>query len=273
MPIMYKKIDEAVAFLQSNLPSIPKILVILGSGLGPLADLVEHPVTINYKDIPHLPHSNVTGHKGTLIHGAIAGKEVLMMNGRFHYYEGFNSEELAFPLRVFATLGVKTLIVTNACGGIKEGFVPGTLVVIEDHISLFCPPVLRGPNYDRYGQRFLDMSTAYTPRLRELAFKVAEATKVTLQKGVYVFYPGPTYESPADIRALRSVGADIVGMSTVPEVVVAHHAGMEVLAIGLVTNRAAGLSKASLNHEEVLETAKKSEKQFTVLIKSIIEKI
>jgi len=270
---MYKKIDEAVAFLQNNLPSIPKILVILGSGLGPLADLVEHPVAISYHDIPHFPFSSVTGHKGTLIHGTIAGKKVLIMNGRFHYYEGFNSDELAFPLRVFATLGVKTLIVTNACGGIKEGFVPGTLVVIEDHISLFCPPVLRGPNYDRYGPRFLDMSTAYTPRLRELAFKVAEASKIMLQKGVYVFYPGPTYESPADIRALRSLGADIVGMSTVPEVVVAHHAGMEVLAIGLVTNRAAGLSKVALNHEEVLENAKKSEKQFTVLMKSIIEKI
>jgi purine-nucleoside phosphorylase len=226
---------------------------------------------IPYEEIPHFPTSTVEGHEGKLIVGKIGDKNVLIMKGRTHYYEGHDTSLITIPIRVFSSLSIKTLIITNACGGIRDDLTPGSLCALEDHISFFAPSPLRGKNLSDFGPRFPDMSDVYSSRLREHAIKCAKELDIDLKTGIYAFFAGPQFETPAEIRAFRTLGADVVGMSTIPEAIVAKHCGMETLAISLITNRAAGLSKNTLSHEDVQKTASKVQKDFVSLLKNIIE--
>jgi len=233
----------------------PKVAVILGSGLSGIFSL-ENERKKSFAEIPGFPKPTVEGHVGEVAVGKLGGKEVLVQRGRIHYYEGYDLSDVVFPVRAYALAGVKILIVTNAAGGIRYGFFPGDLVLISDHINSLGLNPLRGPNIERLGPRFPDMSQAYDPRLRKLAREVAAELGITVKEGVYVMAPGPSYETPAEIRAFRAWGADLVGMSTVPEVIAARHAGMRVLGISVVTNFAAGVSEKPLSHEEVLQVTK-----------------
>lgn len=264
------RIREAASFIKSKISFQPEIAIILGSGLGPLAQEIEHPVSIDYKDIPHFPISTVPGHDGKLIAGTIQNKTVLVMKGRFHYYEGYEMDIVTFPIRVFAALGIHNLIVTNASGGIRDDLNPGSIMFINDHIGFLCPSPLRGPNLDEFGPRFQDMTEIYSNTLIHAAQKAAEKVEVPVSTGVYAYFKGPNYESPAEIRAIRTLGADAVGMSTVPETIVAKHCGMSILGISLITNKAAGLNRAQLNHAEVMETASNAEKNLVKLTKQIL---
>lgn len=264
------RIREAASFIKSKISFQPEIAIILGSGLGPLAQEIEHPVSIDYKDIPHFPMSTVPGHDGKLIAGTIQNKTVLVMKGRFHYYEGYEMDIVTFPIRVFAALGIHNLIVTNASGGIRDDLNPGSIMFINDHIGFLCPSPLRGPNLDEFGPRFQDMTEIYSNTLIHAAQKAAEKVEVPVSTGVYAYFKGPNYESPAEIRAIRTLGADAVGMSTVPETIVAKHCGMSILGISLITNKAAGLNRAQLNHAEVMETASNAEKNLVKLTKQIL---
>ncbi|MCM1308436.1 MAG: purine-nucleoside phosphorylase [Butyrivibrio sp.] len=263
-------IDEAARFIKSRIAFAPQIAVILGSGLGPLAKEIEAPLVLPYGEIPHFRTSAVPGHAGELIAGTVNGRRVLVMNGRFHFYEGHPMEIVTLPIRVFAKLGIKDLIVTNAAGGIKDTLPPGSLMLISDHLSFMCPSPLAGPNLDEFGPRFKDMTDVYTPSLRALAHKAADRLGIPLEEGVYCYFRGPQYETPAEIRAARLLGADAAGMSTVPEAITARHCGMRILGISLITNKAAGLGGSSLSHEEVGETAHRSELNFVSLVKDII---
>lgn len=263
-------IDEAAGFIRSRINFTPEIAVILGSGLGPLAKEIERPFVIPYEEIPHFKASTVAGHAGELIAGTISGRRVLVMNGRFHFYEGHPMEIVTLPVRVFARLGVKDLIVTNAAGGIKDSLVPGSLMLISDHLAFMCPSPLHGPNLDEFGPRFKDMTDVYTPSLRGLARSTAASLGISLDEGVYCYFRGPQYETPAEIRAVKLLGADAAGMSTVPEAITARHCGMRILGISLITNKAAGLGGSQLSHEEVGETARQSEQNFVRLVKNII---
>jgi purine-nucleoside phosphorylase len=233
----------------------PKVAVILGSGLSGILSL-ENERKKSFAEIPGFPKPTVEGHVGEVAVGKLGGKEVLVQRGRIHYYEGYDLSDVVFPVRAYALAGVKILIVTNAAGGIRYGFFPGDLVLISDHINSLGLNPLRGPNLERLGPRFPDMSQAYDPGLRKLAREVAAELGITLKEGVYLMAPGPSYETPAEIRAFRALGADLVGMSTVPEVIAARHAGMRVLGISVVTNFAAGVSEKPLSHEEVLQVTK-----------------
>lgn len=264
------KINEAVAFLQSRLQTKPEIAIILGSGLGPLGDEVENPVVFDYGDIPHFPVSTIPGHAGKLIVGTLCGRQVLVMQGRFHYYEGHDMDVVTLPIRVFSKLGIHYLFVTNAAGGIKDSFNPGTIALITDHLSFMCPSPLRGPNLDEFGPRFKDMTEVYSQRLQAIAKNAAKKLNISLGEGVYAYFRGPQFETPAEIRAIRTLGADLAGMSTVPEAIVARHCGMETLGLSLVTNKAAGLSTSELNHQEVMETAQKATITLVTLAKEII---
>lgn len=264
------RINEATAYLQKHLEIQPEIAIILGSGLGPLGNEIENPQIFDYANIPHFPVSTVPGHAGKLIAGTLSGRKVLVMQGRFHYYEGHEMDIVTLPIRVFARLGIRYLFVTNAAGGIKEGLNPGTITLITDHLSMMCPSPLRGPNLDEFGPRFKDMTEVYSHRLGQIAKDSAKALNISLQEGVYAYFRGPQFETPAEIRAIRTLGADMVGMSTVPEAVVARHCGMETLGLSLITNRAAGLSNAELNHQEVMETADRATKDLIALAKKII---
>ena len=266
-----QKINEAYEYLKTQLPFQPEIAIILGSGLGPLGKEVENPMIIDYANIPHFPVSTVVGHEGKLICGTIENKKVLVMQGRFHYYEGHDIQTTTLPIRVFRKLGITKLFVTNAAGGIKEDLNPGTIALITDHISFMCPSPLRGENLDEFGPRFKDMTEVYSLKLRNLAKEVSKKLNIPLKEGVYAFFRGPMYETPAEIRGIRAVGADMVGMSTVPEAIVARHSGMETLGISLITNKAAGLSHSELSHEEVTETANIAEKNMVKLAKEIIK--
>lgn len=266
------KINEAANYIKDHISIKPEIAIILGSGLGPLGDEIENPTVIDYKDIPHFPVSTVVGHAGKLIAGTLAGKPVLAMQGRFHYYEGHEMNVVTRPVRVFAKLGIHYLIVTNAAGGIKEDFNPGTIALITDHLSYMCPSPLRGENLDEFGPRFKDMTEVYSVRLGKLAKDAAKELNIPLGEGVYAYFRGPQYESPAEIRGIRAVGADMVGMSTVPEAIVARHCGMETLGLSLITNKAAGLSKEELSHTEVTAIAKQQEANMVALAKNIISK-
>ncbi len=263
-------IDEAAAFIRGRIESAPEIAVILGSGLGPLAKEIEGACVIPYGEIPHFKASTVAGHAGELIAGTIGGRRLLVMNGRFHFYEGHPMEIVTLPVRVFARLGIKNLIVTNAAGGIKDSLKPGTLMLISDHLSFMCPSPLNGPNLDEFGPRFKDMTDVYTPALRELAHAAADRLGIALDDGVYCYFRGPQYETPAEIRAVKLLGADAAGMSTVPEAITARHCGMRILGISLITNKAAGLGASQLSHEEVGETARQSEQNFVKLVRNII---
>jgi len=267
------QLEDAAKYIRERLTEEPEIGLILGSGLGILADLIEQPITIRYEEIPHFPVSTVVGHAGELVAGKVAGRSVIVMKGRFHLYEGYGVEKVTFPVRVMKLLGVSKLIVTNAAGGVNRSYVPGDLMVISDHINLLGRNPLVGPNLDRFGIRFPDMTEAYSKRMRKLLHETAEELGMKLQEGVYVALLGPTYETPAEIRMMQAIGADAVGMSTVPEVIVARHAGIEVLGISCITNMAAGILDQPLDHSEVMETAERVKEQFLSLVLHVIPKL
>lgn len=267
-----KRIDEAAAKVLAVCGKAD-IGVILGSGLGDYAEALEDAVKLPYSEIPGFPRSTVAGHAGMWCCGTLYGKRVVMMQGRFHYYEGYGMKDVTLPVRVMQKIGVKTLIVTNAAGGVNLGYHPGELMVIGDIFSMTAQNPLIGPNLDAFGPRFPDMSCAFDKELRALAHECANEQGFALREGVYAQMTGPTYETPAEIRMLRTLGADAVGMSTVPEVVVARHGGMRVLGISCITNMAAGILDQPLNHAEVTETANRVKGQFRNLLDRIIEKM
>lgn len=267
-----KRIDEAAAKVLAVCGKAD-IGVILGSGLGDYAEALEDAVKLPYSEIPGFPRSTVAGHAGMWCCGTLYGKRVVMMQGRFHYYEGYGMKDVTLPVRVMQKIGVKTLIVTNAAGGVNLGYHPGELMVIGDIFSMTAQNPLIGPNLDAFGPRFPDMSCAFDKELRALAHECANEQGFALREGVYAQMTGPTYETPAEIRMLRTLGADAVGMSTVPEVIVARHGGMRVLGISCITNMAAGILDQPLNHAEVTETANRVKGQFRNLFDRIIEKM
>ncbi len=248
----YEYVQEAAAYVRGKLPRQPKVGIILGSGLGGIADEIENKVEIPYREIPHFACSTAPGHKGQLVCGALNSADVVCMQGRLHYYEGHSMQDVIFPIRVMKLLGIETLIVTNAAGGVNLDFRAGDLMLIEDHIN-FLPNPLIGPNDAEFGPRFCDMTYTYTPALRELAQQTARKMDVSLRRGVYMAVTGPCFETPAEVRAFRTLGADAVGMSTVPEVIAASHCGLQVLAFSLITNMAAGVTGEQLSEEEVIE--------------------
>ena len=267
-----KRIDEAAAKVLAVCGKAD-IGVILGSGLGDYAEALEDAVKLPYSEIPGFPRSTVAGHAGMWCCGTLYGKRVVMMQGRFHYYEGYSMKDVTLPVRVMQKIGVKTLVVTHAAGGVNIGYHQGELMVIGDIFSMTAQNPLIGPNLDAFGPRFPDMSCAFDKELRALAHECANEQGFALREGVYAQMTGPTYETPAEIRMLRTLGADAVGMSTVPEVIVARHGGMRVLGISCITNMAAGILDQPLNHAEVTETANRVKGQFRNLLDRIIEKM
>ena len=268
-----EKLKETEKFIRERIENIPKIAIILGSGLGSLADEIENKTILSYKDIPNFPVSTVPGHKGELIFGKLDNVPIIAMNGRFHYYEGYDLKDTTYPIRLFSLLGVETLILTNAAGGINETFKKGDLMIINDQLSFFAESVLRGPNLDEFGERFIDMSNAYDKEYISLLKDSMMEVISDYHEGVYAYMKGPTYETPAEIRALRTLGADAVGMSTVPEAIVAHHCGIKCAGITCITNMAAGVTNEILSHEDVKETALMAEANFKKVVKSFITKI
>jgi len=269
----FQRAGLAADFIFSQTSLKPEIALVLGSGLGAFADEFSSATKIPYAEIPHFPRSTATGHAGTLVVGQVGKIPVCGMQGRVHLYEGYSVKEVAFPIRVFARMGVKVVILTNAAGGIKREFVQGKLVVIKDHINLQSANPLSGPNDERFGPRFPDMSSAYDRRFREMAVGEGNRLGIGMYEGVYAALPGPSYETPAEIRYLRTIGADLVGMSTVPEVIAARHSGIRVLGISCVTNAAAGILDQPLDHKEVLETAERVKGQFIGLLKALLPRI
>jgi purine-nucleoside phosphorylase len=267
----YNRAEAAAQYLFSRTALRPKIALILGSGLGSFADEFTQATKIPYEQIPNFPQSTAIGHEGRLVIGQVEGLAVAAMQGRVHLYEGYSVKEVSFPVRVFARMGVKALILTNAAGGIK--FVQGRLVVIKDHINLQGVNPLSGSNDERFGPRFPDMTNAYDKRFREMAVGQGNRLGIGIDEGVYAALAGPSYETPAEIRYLRSIGADLVGMSTAPEVIVARHCDMRVLGISCVTNAAAGILDQPLNHREVLETAARVKGEFVALLRAVLPRI
>lgn len=267
------KINEAKDYILKKIEHTPEIALILGSGLGDMAEEAENKEIIDYSEIPNFPVSTVQGHKGRLVFGTMRGKRVVFMQGRFHYYEGYSMDEVVFPIWVFKALGVKKLIVTNAAGGVNTNFRPGDLMLIKDHINYTNNNPLIGPNIETLGPRFPDMSEAYSKKLMDVVRACAAENGIELQEGTYIYMTGPSYETPAEIRACRILGADAVGMSTVPEVVAANHCGIETAGISCITNMAAGILEQPLNHKEVMETADRVREKFSKLIRSVVEKI
>ncbi len=267
---MMERLQKTVDYLKSKISIAPEVAIILGSGLGKLADFIEDKQEISYEDIPNFPQTTVVGHEGKLIFGTLGGRKILAMKGRFHFYEGNDMDVVVYPIRVFKLLGIQNLIVTNAAGGVNLSFIPGDLMLITDQIGLFCDNPLKGENLDQLGPRFPDMSKAYDRQLQKVALDTAAKLGIDLKTGIYSYCKGPSFESPAEIRALRILGADAVGMSTVPEVITARHMGMCVLGISCITNMAAGILDQPLNHEEVMETGKQVEKKFSSLVSEIV---
>jgi purine-nucleoside phosphorylase len=272
MTKLKEQLQETTAFLKEKGIGDIDFGLILGSGLGELADEIENPIAVPFSEVPHFSVSTVVGHAGQLVYGTLSGKKVLAMQGRFHYYEGHSMQVVTYPVRMMAALGIHSIIVTNAAGGVNERFEPGNLMLITDHINFTGDNPLIGENEDDMGPRFPDMSQAYTKEYQETARKVAAAQGMSLQEGVYMGFSGPTYETPAEIHMARTMGADAVGMSTVAEVIVAAHSGLKVLGISCITNLAAGM-QSSLNHEEVVETTQRVKEQFKQLIKSTLEEL
>ncbi|ACT00990.1 purine-nucleoside phosphorylase [Paenibacillus sp. JDR-2] len=264
------QIKEAASFIAGKVQVKPEIGLIMGSGLGVLGDHIENPVTIDYSDIPHFPVSTVEGHAGELVVGNLSGRAVVLMRGRFHMYEGYGPELTAFPVRVMKALGVTALLVTNAAGGVNLDYEAGNLMLISDHLNMTGKNPLIGPNDNELGVRFPDMSEAYSKRLRAIARDTAAKQGLKLQEGVYAGLLGPTYETPAEIRMLRVLGADAVGMSTVAEVIAARHSGIEVLGISCISNMAAGVLDQPLSHDEVIETTERVKAEFLALVKEVI---
>jgi purine-nucleoside phosphorylase len=269
----YARADDAAAFLRDRIGPAAGVAVVLGSGLGDFADRLADGVRVPYADIPHWPASAVVGHAGCLVSGTLAGRRVLALSGRVHYYEGHAMGVVTFAMRALGRLGLEAVILTNAAGGINLEFEPGTLMVIDDHINLMGGNPLIGPNDERFGPRFPDMTEVYSARLRALADEVARARNIRVKHGVYAALHGPSYETPAEIRFLRTIGADAVGMSTAPEAIVARHMGLEVLGISCITNPAAGVLPAPLVHDEVMEVARRVRTEFSGLLEGIIEQI
>ena len=285
MSSLYDQAAAAAAYIRAQSPLTPRIAIVLGSGLGAFAAQVENAITIPYAQIPNFPQSTVEGHSGNLLLGTVAGVPIAVMAGRVHAYEGYSMDQVTFPTRVLGLLGITTLILTNAAGGISPGYAPGSLVLIADHINLTGANAALGPNEPRFGMlpqqdgkptsghRFFDMTTAYAPRLRAIATQAAAEQGLSLPEGVYLAVLGPSYETPAEIRAFRTLGATLVGMSTVHEVIVARHMGLEVLGLSLVTNAAAGVSTEVIHHEEVMDIGRQSEARFTALITAILPRL
>lgn len=271
--LSYNRVKTSAKYIISRIKVVPTIAVILGSGLNSYHEKLEEKVEIPYNEIPDFPQATALGHESKLVFGKLKNKYVIMMCGRFHCYEGYSMEQSAFPVNVFKELGVKTLIVTNASGCINTEFESGELMIITDHIKFAMESPLHGKNIDELGPRFNDMTYAYTPRLVELAKEVAYGLGLTLREGVYAYMSGPSYETPAEIRALRVLGADAVGMSTVAEVITASHCGLNVLGISLLTNMAAGILDKPLTSQEVLDAGEKGADHFAKLIDSVIERI
>ena len=269
----FERVEEAAAAVRARCGASPQIAIVLGSGLGDFADTLGDAVATPYTDLPHWPASRVIGHAGRLVVGTVKGKRVAALAGRVHFYEGHDLATVAFAARVMARVGVKQLILTNAAGGINTQFAQGALMVIDDHINLLGSNPLVGPNDERFGHRFPDMSEVYSRRLRGIADEAARATGVAVSHGVYVAVHGPSYETPAEIRAFRTMGADAVGMSTVPEAIAARHMGVEVLGISCITNMAAGVLPQPLDHNEVMETARRVRGSFIALLEGIIERL
>jgi len=250
-------IGEAVRFIEGKTSLRPKVGLVLGSGLGAFAKTLEKATAIPYREIPHFPLSTAIGHQGELVVGLSSGVPVAAMAGRVHYYEGYTPAQVVFPIRVLGRFGIKVAILTNAAGSVNVNYKPGELMVIEDHINYMGMNPLLGPNEEALGQRFFDVSEAYDPDLRQIAEKACRSVGVTVRRGVYIAFTGPSYETPAEIRMARTLGADAVGMSTVPEVLAARHMGIRVLGLSCITNMAAGVIKQKLDHREVLEVAEK----------------
>jgi purine-nucleoside phosphorylase len=276
----YEQVAEAAAFLRARLGSLPtKVGIVLGSGLGAVAGSVADPVIVPYSEIPHFPQSTVEGHSGQILAGSLGGTQVILMRGRVHYYEGYTPLQVTFPMRVLSTLGVRAVVLTNAAGGIEPAYRIGQLVLIADHINSMGWNPLNGPNEARFavglgfGLRFFDMTEAYSKQFRLLAKKAALQEGFSLEEGVYLATPGPSFETPAEIRAFRTLGATLVGMSTVPETIVARHMGIQVLGISCVTNLAAGLGSTPLSHEEVNEAGRLVEHRLAALLKGVVPKI
>ena len=268
-----KRIDTIVNYLKAKVSYTPDVLVILGSGLGSMAEHVENQTVVKYEDIPDFLVSTVEGHAGQFVFGDYKGKKVAMMQGRFHYYEGYTMKEVTLPVFVMRRLGVEHMIVTNACGGVNLDFTPGDLMLIEDHLNFTGNNPLMGRNMEEFGPRFADMSKVYNRDLMTLAEKIGQEEHIELKRGVYAMYTGPSYETPAEIRAYRTLGADAIGMSTVPEAIVANYSGMKVLGVSCITNMAAGVLDQPLNHEEVIEVSAKVRGSFTTLISRVIEEM
>jgi purine-nucleoside phosphorylase len=266
----FHEAERAGAFIRERSPLQPKIAIILGTGLGGFAERLTDAVAIPYAEIPHFPLPTIEGHAGRLVLGTFAGTPLAVMQGRVHAYEGYTPLEVIYPVRVLSRLGVRTMIVTNAAGGIHTDFASGQLVLISDHINFTGTSPLAGPNDPRLGERFFDMSDAYSRRLRALAHRAAASENVTLSEGVYLGLTGPSFETPAEIRAFRALGADLVGMSTVHEVIAARHLGMEVLGFSSVTNMAAGVLDEPINHAEVLEIGRRVQQTLTRVLAALV---
>ncbi len=267
---LFDRIQETVAAVRTRVTAAPQVGLILGSGLGSFANGFDHAEGIDYAELPGFPRSHVVGHAGRLVLGERSGVRCVAMQGRVHMYEGHTAAQVAFPARVLVALGAKVLIVTNAAGGLNPTWAPGTLMLIRDHLDLLRDHPLRGPNDDRLGPRFPDMTTAYAPELRALARRAAADAGIALQEGVYVAMPGPCYETPAEVKMLQGLGADATGMSTVPEVVVARHMGARVIGISCITNQAAGITGEPLSHDEVTQTATRVRSTFELLLDTIL---
>ncbi len=273
MSFTIEEIEQSANFIREKVSFLPEIAVILGSGLGSFSAAIENPITIPYASIPHFPRSTVTSHAGNLILGECHDRKILVMSGRFHYYEGYSFEQTAYPIRVMKLLGVKKLIVTNAAGGINSSFHTGDLMLIQDHLKFASDSPCRGGNSDALGSRFFDMSNAYSKALRELAQTVSNELRLEVKEGVYAFMAGPQYETPAEIRALRCLGADAVGMSTVAEVIEAVHCSIEILGISCITNEAAGMAKNPITDEEVIAVTSKIGKRFVDFLLEVVKRI
>ena len=273
MSFTYEYYKVCADYIRERAPFEPEIGLILGTGLGPFASQIENPVSIPYRDIPNFLVSTAPGHAGKLIFGTISGKKVVCMAGRFHSYEGYSFEQLSIPVRVLKLLGIRKLILTNAAGAVNESYHPGDIMILNDHLKLTGDSPMKGPNIPEFGDRFFDISRMYTPELRKIAKECAKDTGLHIHEGVYMFFTGPQFETPAEIRAARLLGADAVGMSTVTESLTAAHCGLPVLAMSVITNMAAGITKDALCQEEVEKVGDMVATNFSEYMKKIVQSI
>lgn len=270
---MLTKIKQTVDFIKSKISETPKIGIVLGTGLGGLTKEIKDQISLKYEDIPNFPVSTVSGHKGNLIFGKINNINVVAMQGRFHYYEGYSMQEITFPIRVMKMLGIELLILSNASGGVNPEFEVGDIMLITDHINLMADNPLIGKNYDELGERFPDMNCSYNKEILENAFTIAKQNSILVRKGVYAAVSGPCFETPAEYKYIRIIGADTVGMSTVPEVIAAHHMALPVFAVSIITDLGVEGKIVEVSHEEVIEVANKAEPKMTIIIKGLISKM